>query len=75
MRKFQFVITLVGSSTAVRIVEVRTEERARELAERVLRESPNHLAVDVWEGDSRRFSVGRSSSLPVVLLVPPSVGP
>ena len=60
MRKFQFVITLVGSSMAVRIVEVRTEERARELAERVLRESPNHLAVDVWEGDSRRFSVGRT---------------
>ena len=59
MRKFQFVITLVGASMAVRIVEVRTEDRARELAVRVLRESPNHLAVDVWEGDSRRFSVGR----------------
>jgi len=59
MRKFQFVITLVGASMAVRIVEVRTEERARELAERVLRESPNHLAVDVWEGDSRRFRLAQ----------------
>jgi hypothetical protein len=60
MRRFQLVITLAGASMAVRLVEVRTEERARELAERVLRESPNHLAVDVWEGDSRRFSVGKA---------------
>jgi hypothetical protein len=61
MRKFQFVITLVGSSMAVRLVEVRTEERARELAERVLGESPDHLAVDVWEGDSRRFRLDQAA--------------
>jgi hypothetical protein len=61
MRKFQFVITLVGSSMAVRLVEVRTEKRARELAERVLGESPDHLAVDVWEGDSRRFRLDQAA--------------
>jgi hypothetical protein len=58
MRKFQFVISLRFSSIAVRIVEVRTEARARELAERVLRESSNHLGIEVWEGDHRLFTVG-----------------
>jgi hypothetical protein len=57
MRKFQFVISQPHSSIAVRIVEVRTEERARELAERVLKESRNHLGVEVWEGENRLFAV------------------
>lgn len=60
MRKFQFVISLPCSSIAVRIVEVRTEERARELAERMLKESPNHLGVEVWEGDDHVFAVGQT---------------
>ena len=58
MRKFQFVISLPCSSIAVRIVEVRTAERARQLAERVLEESPEHLGVDVWEGETYLFAVG-----------------
>jgi hypothetical protein len=58
MRKFQFVITMPQASIAVRIVEVRTVERARELAERVLHESRNHLDVDVWESDKHLFTVG-----------------
>jgi len=60
MRKFQFVISLPCQSIAVRIAEVRTEARARELAERVLRESPNHLGVDVWEGENHLFTVGQA---------------
>ena len=60
MRKFQFVITLPFSSIAVRVVEVRTEARARVLAERVLAESSNHLGVEVWEGENRLFTVGQS---------------
>lgn len=59
MRKFQFVISLPCSSIAVRIAEVRTEARARELAERVLKESPKHLGVDVWEGENHLFSLGQ----------------
>jgi DNA-binding cell septation regulator SpoVG len=58
MRKFQFVISLPCSTTAVRIAEVRTEARARALAERVLHESPQHLGVDVWEGENHLFSLG-----------------
>ncbi len=60
MRKFQFVISMPCSSIAVRLVEVRTEARARELAERVLKEAPNHLGVDVWEGEKHLFGVGES---------------
>jgi hypothetical protein len=60
MRKFQFVISLPCSSIAVRIVEVRTDERARELAERVLKESSNHLGVDVWEGETHLFNIGQT---------------
>ena len=59
MRKFQFVVSTLCASIGVRLVEVRTEARARELAERVLRESPQHLGVDVWEGDNHLFSVGQ----------------
>ena len=59
MRKFQFVISMTSASIAVRIAEVRTEARARELAQRVLKESPKHLGVDVWEGEDHLFSVGQ----------------
>ena len=61
MRKFQFVISMPCSNVAVRIVEVRTEARARELAERVMRESSGHLGVDVWEGETHLFAVRRQS--------------
>ena len=60
MRKFQFVISLPCSSIAVRLVEVRTEARARELAERVFKESPEHLGVDVWEGENHLFTIGQA---------------
>ncbi len=58
MRRFQFVIALAGGGVAVRLVEVRSEQRARELAERMLRESTAHQGVGVWEGDDHLFSVG-----------------
>ncbi|HEY1752510.1 MAG TPA: hypothetical protein VGG29_14725 [Caulobacteraceae bacterium] len=61
MRRFQFVITMRGAATSVRLVEVRTEPRARELAQRILHESPEHLGVDVWEGEHRLFTVGQST--------------
>lgn len=51
-----------GASVAVRVVETRTVERARELAERVLKESPQHLGVDVWEGEDRLFTIGQSNA-------------
>ena len=62
MHRFQFVISLGGRSVAVRVVEARTVERARELAERVLAESRQHRSVDVWEGDDHLFTVGQSAA-------------
>ncbi len=62
MRRFQFVISLGGRSVAVRVVEAMTEQQARELAERVLAESRQHRAVDVWEGDDHLFMVGQSAA-------------
>jgi hypothetical protein len=60
MRKFQFVVAMRGGAVGVRIVEVRTEQRAKELAERILRESTQNLSVDVWEGERHLFAVGQA---------------
>jgi hypothetical protein len=49
---------------AVTFVAVRTTERARELAARLLAEDRNHVKVDVWEGDQRRFTLVAAPSEP-----------
>ena len=62
MHRFQFVISLGGRSVAVRVVEAASREHARELAARVLAESSQHRAVDVWEGDDHLFTVGEAAA-------------
>jgi hypothetical protein len=60
MHRFQLVISTRSNAVAVRLVEVRTESRARQIAEQVLSESPDHLGVDVWEGEAYLFTLGES---------------
>lgn len=41
----------------VRLARVRDEAAAQVLAERMLRETYHHRAVEVWEGDRRIYAL------------------
>lgn len=48
----------------LRRVRMRDEIDAREMAERIFRETAHHLGVEVWEKDERLYVVGRPGGAP-----------
>jgi hypothetical protein len=46
------------SVPTLRIVEVKDEDKAADLAIAIFQESPHHTAIDVWLDDTRFFHVG-----------------
>jgi hypothetical protein len=59
MRRFHFYIDDDRHSVPTELtVEVATEARARELAERILAQSPHHLGVEVCENGERILGLG-----------------
>jgi hypothetical protein len=59
MRTFHFYIDDRRSGSPRELqVQARDEQRARQLAERMLAESEHHLGVEVCEQGVRRFGLG-----------------
>ncbi|HEY2709610.1 MAG TPA: hypothetical protein VGI95_16290 [Caulobacteraceae bacterium] len=62
MKTFHFYIDDAGSGAPRElVVETRDEARAREMAEEMLRQSPEHLGVEVCDGGARVFGIGSFS--------------
>lgn len=59
MRDFKFLVNDDRYSVpTLMLVQAAHYERACELAENVLSESPHHLAVEVWENDVLLATLG-----------------
>jgi hypothetical protein len=61
MRDFQFYVTDDRYTVAsLYLLSIRDEDSARRIAERILVD-PHHIAVDVWERDTKLFSIGEDA--------------
>jgi hypothetical protein len=60
LREFQFFVTDARYAVpSLHIVRAANEAKAREIAERLLAESPHHLGVEVLDDDGARlFAIG-----------------
>ena len=63
MRDFVFIVSYEADrQPSVMLVQAIGEVRARELAQRILAETPRRNAVEVWEDGKHLFTVDAAAS-------------